>query len=132
MFLFLVISIVMNGIQIYFNNTIIASINTKSIWYNDFCSYAHVSLGISIFLVLYILLGYINFGKFKIILSLSDQYSYEIYLVHQIFILGPFCLEKFTSYIVINIILICIVILALSALLKKISAPIKKRIIKQL
>lgn len=64
----------------------------KSI-YSRFCSYAHVLLGITLVLVLrYIYDKMPNGSAEHYILRWSDKYSYYIYLVHQMFILGCFSL----------------------------------------
>ncbi len=64
-----------------------------------FEQYAHVLLGISIFLIIYISLK--NF-RYHRILKISDKYSYYIYLVHQLFILSPFSLMAVTKATYLN------------------------------
>ena len=56
--------------------------------------------------------------KVKGILDISDKYSYEVYLVHQLIILGPFTLLVTTESIVMNLILVVIGIILLTILLK--------------
>ena len=58
------------------------------------------------------------------LLNLSDIYSYEIYLVHQLVILGPFSLLGITKNILINLFLVCITILCLACLLKNIEEKV--------
>ena len=57
--------------------------------FSFFEQYAHVLLGVSIFLVIYIFLKNVEYNS---ILVLSDKYSYYIYIVHQLLILSPFSL----------------------------------------
>lgn len=44
------------------------------------------------------------------ILKISDKYSYEIYLVHQLFILSPLTLMGISDYVSVNIIFVLFVI----------------------
>ena len=60
--------------------------------FGQFEKYAHVMLGVMIFLVLYRLF---RNAKRNIVVELSDKYSYYVYLVHHIFILGPFTILGF-------------------------------------
>lgn len=87
-----------------------------------FCDYAHTFLGIAIFIILrrvfqkFLENGCLS-GLLKII-KLSDQYSYEGYLVHQFFILGPMTMMEVTKYMEINIIIIIMMTLFCAFLLK--------------
>lgn len=54
--------------------------------------YAHVFLGISLFIMLRKLFRVIADNKKSILLDWNDENSYFIYLTHQVFILGPFSL----------------------------------------
>lgn len=67
-----------------------------------FKSYSHVILGLSIFLMLLYFCKGIKYYK---ILSYSDRYSYEIYLVHALFILSPLNLLFLTDIVWINILI---------------------------
>ena len=53
------------------------------------------------------------------VLSVLDNYSYEVYLVHQLIILGPFTMMKITSRAWLNIVLILLSIALLAYLLKR-------------
>lgn len=63
----------------------------------------HVLLGIVLFLNMYIIFDYIKTIKINKILVFSDKYSYSIYLVHQIFILGTYSLLFISSNLFLNI-----------------------------
>ena len=66
--------------------------------YVYFTSYGHVFLGVLI--VVLIRFGYnkINCAKNKsLILDWSDKYSYDVYLVHHIFVQSPFACVEFIS-----------------------------------
>ena len=87
----------------------------SSLW----IQYGHVMLGSSIFMLLYELLQSIPI-KYNKILTFSDDYSYYIYLVHQVFILYTFSLLKVTRYISINIGCILIATIISAIILQKI------------
>ncbi len=70
--------------------------------------YAHLLLGVFIFLLMYLLFK--NFPQTPII-NFFNKYSYSIYIVHHIFILGPFSLMEITNYTLINY---CIVLISIS------------------
>ncbi len=86
--------------------------------FNYFEQYSHVLLGISIFLIIYILLKNIKKSNLLII---SDKYSYYIYIVHQLLILSPFSLMAITPYMYLNWILVVFGIVVLAILLKIVS-----------
>ncbi len=97
----LFISIIFNTIKIclqYIYNFELDGI--FNIAFSYFKSYSHVILGLSIFLTLLYLCKGIRYYK---ILSLSDKISYEIYLVHALFILSPLNLLFLTNIVWINI-----------------------------
>lgn len=79
----------------------------------------HMLLGVSIFLLLLTLFQYVPVRK-RNILDISDRYSYDIYIVHHIYILGPFSLMEITQYKIINIITILILIILSSIFLEHI------------
>lgn len=69
--------------------------------FNLFKLYSHLLLGLAIFLTL-LKLPNIKYNK---VLSFSDKYSYEIYIVHSLFIRSTFNLLYITDYILPNVIL---------------------------
>ncbi|MCU6770368.1 Uncharacterized protein conserved in bacteria [uncultured Bacteroides sp.] len=71
----------------------------------------------------------ILFKRFNItlknkIISTTDKYSYEIYLVHHVFILGPFSLMTITGNLFINISSIIVLTFLCSIILNYISSKI--------
>lgn len=100
--------------------------------YGRFCNYAHVLLGVSLFVIFKSLFssafknGYPDF--IKKICSYSDKYSYDIYLVHQFVILGPFSLMNLTDDLGLNLILIVIIVVVAAVVVNLISASIKRGI----
>lgn len=98
-----------------------------------FCNYSHSLLGIAIFVLLRAILQsllkrnislYSLFDLFKI----SDDYSYEGYLVHQFFILGPMSLMNITSNVYVNVLAILTITFTLAFFIKIAENCIIKRI----
>ena len=61
------------------------------------------------------------------VLDITDDYSYEGYLVHQFFILGPFSLMVLTKWRVINIFIILVSIIVCAFIVKMIERSIYTR-----
>ena len=106
--LFYAIAILMNSIQII--HSYIISLNIISFiqdYWTDFCDYAHLALGCFIFITLKKIFEKNQFSRKCIkMLDVFDKYSYDIYLTHQFWILGPFSLMKLTTSIKLNVVLI--------------------------
>lgn len=107
----------LNLIQIYFDY--IYKINLVGMTlklYRIFTLFNHIWLGLFIFLLLKnIVLSKKHYKPIEIkLLNKTDLYSYDGYLTHQFFILGPFSLMKLTSNNLFNIViaLFCIIISA--------------------
>ena len=79
----------------YFKN-----VEMIGIW-SHFHDYSHMVGGVFIMTLLLVLLYKVPQLK---IASFSDKYSYEIYIVHQLFILSPLTLMALTNYPVVNIV----------------------------
>ena len=77
-----------NILQIFFEMKNYNQLIPNTLWIR-FCAYSHVLLGFSLFLIIYRICGVISEKLFSI-LKFSDKISYDIYLVHQFFILGDF------------------------------------------
>ncbi len=93
---------------------------TKGLILKGWESYNHVFLGVFIFLVLKRVLDRIQpNAQIRKLLNMTDEYSYEFYLVHQFLILGPFSLMAITPFIGLNILVILIGICIFAILLKK-------------
>lgn len=115
-------ALIMNVIRIYFHY--FRGI-TENQLFALFERYAHGTLGIALFLLLYQILKKV---RGNIILRFSDRYSYHIYLVHQIFILGPLTLMNITPYIAVNILIIIPCILVSGVVLERIGFYLEKPI----
>lgn len=107
-----VLTIICNSFQVYF--TYIARVPISIV----FCDYSHVLLGVFLFLLMKNVFDRMNLLGVKKLLDTTDKYSYEAYLVHQFFILGPFSLMKLTSQILLNILIIVVAILVFAILVK--------------
>lgn len=121
--IFAVLAIIGNAIQIYIDNIVhIQFYGYIKIAYDYFCNYNHVFLGVFLFLVMlnvFNKINYLNNPKLISFLKITDEYSYEAYLVHQFLILGPFSLMALTSIKMANVLIIIISICLLAWLLKK-------------
>ena len=62
------------------------------------------------------------------IASFSDKYSYEIYIVHQLFILSPLTLMALTNYLVVNIVVTLLSIGISGIVLKTMTKRLQKTI----
>lgn len=109
-----ILALIANAIQIrcdYFTYTTFYK-------YSLFCDYAHFLLGVGLFILLRF---FFQNAKENKLLRFSDKYSYEVYLVHQFFILGPLSLMRLTPYTAINILLISMLILPCAVIAKLVS-----------
>lgn len=128
--LFGVLALIGNGIQIYSDyvkgvqlSGYIATV------YRYFQNYNHVFLGVFLFLVMKKAFDHVTFERsLKDLLNITDKYSYEIYLVHQFLILGPFSLMALTTVIPVNIGIILIGIGIMAWVLKRFENLIMKKI----
>lgn len=91
--------------------------------------WTHVLLGICIFVVLYRLFSavYKNRETNSKIINIISNRSYEIYLTHQIFILGPASLLFATSHLTVNLVLIAVSIAFATWLVYFIDSKIKRK-----
>jgi peptidoglycan/LPS O-acetylase OafA/YrhL len=64
-----------------------------------------------------------KFSKFKIV-DIIDEYSYEVYLTHQLFILGPFSLFQISDNFTFNLVVIIFAIVTSSYILKYVTNKI--------
>lgn len=108
--IFTFLSIVSNGIVIYLRY--VKKVDGMEIG-NLMFDYSHMLLGMSLFLIMYWGCKKINLKQCNL-LNFSDKYSFEIYIVHQFYILGLFSMMNLTSNLVLNI-LVIIVSIVISA-----------------
>ena len=123
-----ILTIITLLIRLYFTYIhSIESINLNNIFNSYFVNWQHTLLGVFIFISLYYILS-LNMNlknlDFKL-LNIISKYSYEIYLVHQIFIIGPVSILFLTKYFALNLAIIFILIILLSVLIYKASTYLK-------
>lgn len=87
--------------------------------------YSHAFLGYCITTLLMIVFK--NFSSNKVI-RFSDKYSYEIYLVHQLFILSPLTILTLTNSNSFNVILTVMIILSAGLTLQRINSIIQSKL----
>lgn len=121
-----IIAIVGNTIQIYFDYVA----NSDFIGFGTIKSYNHVILGVFIFMLLKLCFEKLDLAKIEKILNLLDEYSFEMYLVHQLVILGPFSLLSLTENIVVNFLIMLFSICILTIILKKLEKAVDRRILR--
>lgn len=85
---------------------------------NGFVRYAHLFLGISLFLIFKY--AFANIIKNRM-LDWSDKYSYHFYIVHLLFILSPFTLMELTPIPFFNWVIVIIVSILSSKALSKLT-----------
>lgn len=129
---FVIIGCVMNGIQVIHSYIMPLSIVTIfSKYWNVYCDYAHLMLGIGIFVVLHSLLYNIRYsGHLISVLKITDKYSYDIYLTNQFFILGPFSLMKLTPWIFVNVVIIGSIVALCAVIINQVSRWLKVNVLK--
>lgn len=98
MILFGVVAFVLKSVYAYLKY--FKNVEMIGIW-SHFHDYSHMVGGVFIMTLLLVLLYKVPQLK---IASFSDKYSYEIYIVHQLFILSPLTLMALTNYPVVNIV----------------------------
>lgn len=92
-------------------------------YWEIYCEGAHALLGVSLFLILYALFSRLSFPQWaQRALSRSDAYSYDIYLVHQFWILSPFSLMGATPWVALNLVLVFLMIGFAAVLLHRTAA----------
>lgn len=108
-----------SGLRIYYENY--AYVNRLP---NNYVPWSKFLLGSFLFVALYLLFQKLDWSKRPKLakaLRLLDSYSYETYLTHQIFILGPFSFLYYTWSKPLNLLIISLLIITSTLLLKFLS-----------
>lgn len=127
------IAVVSNTAQILLDYVIKFEFNeVHYVYYKKMCNYAHVALGTALFLLLKKLFAVIFKNGYPTPIqkfcSISDRYSYDVYLVHHFIILGPLTLMTLTKIPILNIVIILVLIVLLAVIVNLISAFIKNKL----
>ena len=125
--------VILTGILFMFHISLKAGIEIEGLWkiievlLRD---YEHVFLGAFLFVGMRGILSSMCVGGVFLnrLCSFIDEYSYDIYLTHHPFILGPFSFMTVTGSKVCNIFLVLCLTLICAIYLRKISFQIQKKI----
>lgn len=124
-----ILTILTLSIRIYFTYiTTIEFYNFNHIFNNYFINWQHTLLGCFIFMALYHIFSsnFIFYNKEFNKLNFISKYSYEIYLVHQIIIIGPLSILFLSNYLILNLIIIFTITIIVAFLIHKASLYIKR------
>lgn len=91
---------------------------------NTLNQFFHVISGLFIIIFTIALINKLDIIRKNKIILIADKYSYEVYLTHHVFILGPFSLIAITNNLSINIFTIIILTILSSTILSYISSNI--------
>ena len=108
------LSISLNAFRVYFNYVLCITFEKGlfKVAYSCFENISHIFLGIMCFLILYytyIRIVY-RIPKISRVLELSDKYSYDIYLSHHVWILGPISILNLSVSMIWKIIFVIMLI----------------------
>ncbi len=130
---FITFALIANGIQIAQDDVVkLKLIGLYSSIYSSFRDYAHVALGVSLFLIFKAIITRIFKNGYprviKTVCNQSDKLSYDVYLVHHFIILGPFSLMALTRSIPENIFIIVTLVILSAALVHFISSKLQSKL----
>lgn len=99
----------------------------NNIFNKYFVNWQHTLLGCFIFITLYYLFNLNQFFYEKKInvLNFISEYSYEIFLVHQVIIIGPLSILFLTNSLIVNIVLIFIIVTIVAVIIYELSRYLK-------
>lgn len=124
--LFVPTSIIFNIVKIYMKYVLKITLKNDALnWlYARYGNLCHLLLGVSLFLILYVIYKKFlqHISGIAHILKLSDKYSYDIYLAHHIYILGPLSILSLQISAFSKIIILIGLISAQSIIVHKASA----------
>lgn len=95
-------------------------------YYYVMCDYGHVFLAVVLFCAGRLLAkGFCKSRLVQKLVQFSDRYSYQIYLTHHFFILGPFTLMAVTENGYFNLFLICVLTILTAVVVQRCSKWIR-------
>lgn len=120
--LFSMLAIITNTIEIVFKYIVMYEFQgVLQVLFLLLCKFAHLFLGIALFLLLNEALKKVDYWR---LLKISDKYSYHVYIVHALFILSPFTLMTLTSVNLLNWLIVLVAIFCSGVLLQKIESKL--------
>ncbi len=127
------IAIIMNSIKILQDYVLPLELDGITFFlYQKFRNFSHVALGSSLFVVFKFIFSKIFKNGYPNVIKkaccYSDKYSYDIYLVHQFLILGPFSLMRLTDTLWLNIIIITALMIVFAVIVNVISKHTRNKI----
>ena len=124
--LFVPTSIIFNIVKIYMKYILKITLKNDALnsLYARYGNLCHLLLGVSLFFILYVIYKKFlqHISGIAHILKLSDKYSYDIYLAHHIYILGPLSILSLQISAFSKIIILIGLISAQSIIVHKASA----------
>lgn len=128
----IVVGFALSAVRLIIEIQGISTIVGSSTLFNYYVMYSKMFLGLAIFLFGYKILSRINLPRqYTKVLALNDKYSFEVYIVHQYFILGACSLIKMNIGVMKYIILVITIIvsaLVLKVVSEKLKQPLLRRI----
>lgn len=118
---------VLNAIQIYVEYFTELQLEDVFLFY-EVKTNAHAALGLALFFAGQWLFGKCRFGGFTKVLDWTDRFTYDVYLTHHFFIIGPLSLMELTPYLPLNIVIILAGVFLSSLLVYFVSGRIKKKL----
>lgn len=116
--------------------SILPNIDPNSFLYvmiSYYIDYTRVLCGLVIFIDIYIISGFISnifpnslYNASKKILNFFDEYSFDIYLIHMIFVKGVLSTTRVSSIIPLNIIIFIVISIISSVVIKYLSKKMRK------
>lgn len=98
-------------------------------FYVLFVNYSKMFLGVTLFLLLQKVFRHIPLEKMYVVLDISDKYSYDVYIVHQFFILGSCSILSMPYFGALKGIVLIAIIAVVSVLLHWTSKKVRKLIL---
>ena len=106
-FLAIPIGFLINALRIYLKYLTDFKNGSFGVVFDYYERAAHMLLGLSLFLGMYIVFKKVNANR---LVNKIGEYSYSVYIVHQLFILSPFALMAITGVRLVNWIIVVVTI----------------------
>lgn len=107
---------------------------TNSIYERVITSWSHITLAVFITYIFYLVSKYI-YGKNKLLMKVIlrlDSISYEVYIVHQLFVYGKYSLMRITDIYFINVLISLVVIFIFATVIHFLCFNIINKLVKRI